>query len=250
MTWSSTNSFHQSDWDEDDRYNDECLCGDYDARSDLDDDGPRFVSDDDARMRGWRPDPAVAPPPVALPHNSTDAPEGTTGQASANQQNVMTAVPSAAIVNPWRHQQPPPPQNEPPPAPPPPPPQDEHPLRRTDWRVWHGTLWAPPSDHLYNVMRLNWTPQVGQMMIPYRLVDQIVWARSIEGQDGIGQVLSTYDVVDRIEHTMSRADCMEVFAINDQLPGAPIMFWRPMWVSWMPGAPHPVWIVRWLTARY
>ena len=72
MTWSSTNSFHQSDWD-DDGYDDEYFRGDYDARCDsLGDDEPRFVDDDDARMRGWRPDPAtLAPPPVALPHNNS-----------------------------------------------------------------------------------------------------------------------------------------------------------------------------------
>ena len=87
MSWSSTNSFHQSDWDDDDDgYNDEYFRGDYDARGDSDDDEPRSVDDDDARGRGWRPDP----PPVALPHNnSTVAPEGTTGQASANQQNLL-----------------------------------------------------------------------------------------------------------------------------------------------------------------
>ena len=267
MPWSRTNSFHQSDYDDDEYFR-----GDYDARSDsLNHDEPRSEDASDA-SRWLGPDPAtmLAPPPIALPNEGdTVAPEGTRqlavreGQARADQQNVITMtaagdVPSTAIVNPWRRPRsppPPPPLSErpaaaqPPPAPPPPPGRPP-PAVRSSRTTLPASLWAPPSDHLYKVTRLNWTPHVGQLMIPYRLVDQIVWARSVDGQDGIGHVVTTYDMVDRIEHTMARSDCVEVFAINDQVCGPPILYWRPWWVSWMPEAPHPVWIVRWLAARY
>jgi hypothetical protein len=141
---------------------------------------------------------------------------------------------------------PPPPPGEPAPPPPPAVPPSSLSLREL------GSVWAPPSDHLYTVYRPTWTPQVGEILIPYRLVDQMVWARPArldgDGPDGIGQVLSTYDVVDRVEHPMGRADAMEVFSINDSRPGPPILYWRPVWVRWTAGTPFPVWIVRWLSA--
>ena len=268
MPWSRTNSFHQSDYDDDEYFR-----GDYDARSDSfnHDDEPRLAEASDAG-RWLGPDPAnmLAPPLIVLPHEGdTVVPEGTRqpaerpNQATTDQQNVITMTaagdaPSTAIVNPWRRPRnppPPPPLSERPaaakaPPAPPPPPGRPPPVRSSRTTTLSASLWAPPSDHLYNVRRLNWTPQVGQLMIPYRLVDQIVWARSVDGQDGIGHVVTTYAMVDRIEHTMARSDCVEVFAINDQVCGPPILYWRPWWVSWMPEAPHPVWIVRWLAARY
>jgi hypothetical protein len=139
---------------------------------------------------------------------------------------------------------PPPPPGEPAPPPPPAVPPSSLSLREL------GSVWAPPSDHLYTVYRPTWTPQVGEILVPYRLVDQMVWARPArgDGPDGIGQVLSTYDVVARVENPMGRADAMEVFSINDSRPGIIILYWRPVWVRWAPGTPFPVWIVRWLSA--
>jgi hypothetical protein len=265
MPWLRTNSFHQSDYDDDDFL--------YDARSDSVNNGPGFENASDTRQwLGLDPASMLRPPVIVLPHEGdTVVPEGTRqpaerpNQATTDQQNVITMTAAGdALVNPWRRPRnppPPPPLSERPaaakappaakaPSGPPPPPGWPPPVRSSRTTTLSASLWAPPSDHLCNVRRLNWTPQIGQLMIPYRLVDQIVWARSVDGQDGIGHVVTTYAMVDRIEHTMARSDCVEVFAINDQVCGPPILYWRPWWVSWMPEAPHPVWIVRWLAARY
>ena len=117
-----------------------------------------------------------------------------------------------------------------------------------------GPIWAPPSDHCHSV-RAPWTPQIGQTLLPYRLVDNIVWVRSVEGQSGVGQVVLAYDVGGRYEAPMGRAEAMENFAIHNPMAGLPLLlYWRPMWATWIPGstpapmwAPYPVWVVRWLS---
>ena len=39
-----------------------------------------------------------------------------------------------------------------------------------------GPIWAPPSDQCHSV-RAPWTPQMGQTLLPYRMMDDIVWVR-------------------------------------------------------------------------
>ena len=137
--------------------------------------------------------------------------------------------------------------------------QNRKPVFRPD--IWAartsvaGPIWAPPSDHCHSV-RAPWTPQIGQTLLPYRLVDNIVWVRSVEGQSGVGQVELAYGIRGYDEAPLGRAEAMETFAIHNPIPFLPpLLYWRPMWASWSLGrtpapmfAPYPVWVVRWLSS--
>ena len=91
-------------------------------------------------------------------------------------------------------------------------------------------------------------PRIGQMLIPYRLVGEIVWfSSSGEGRLGVGQVRATCVVGGHYdEDPMGRAEAMEIIDISNTADVLPVVFWRPMWANWITGTPYPTWVVRWL----
>ena len=109
-------------------------------------------------------------------------------------------------------------------------------------------MWHPPSEHhRCQLTTPGWIPQVGEILVPYRLLGEIVWFASNRGQMGVGQVLSTYVVGGQLgEDPMGRAEVVEIVAVSGTSIQLPVVYWRPMWVSWIPDTPYPNWVVRWL----
>jgi len=109
-------------------------------------------------------------------------------------------------------------------------------------------IWRPPSEHpRCQSTTPGWIPQVGEILLPYRLFGEIVWFASNRGQMGVGQVMSTYVVGGQLdEDPMGRAEVVEVLAVSGTADILPLVCWRPMWVNWIPDTPYPTWVVRWL----
>ena len=96
-------------------------------------------------------------------------------------------------------------------------------------------------------MRARWTPHLGQCLVPFRLVDDMVWLRASH-KEGVAQVLSTYDVRGRYEApTFGKAQTMEVVCITSGCDLLPRVYLRPYWSNWDIHSPYPMWMVRWLS---
>ena len=114
-------------------------------------------------------------------------------------------------------------------------------------RMFTGSTWTPPAYHGRDT-RERWLPALGEFLMPWRLMDDMVWVRTHDGRSGVGQVLYTYDVWGHVPLPMGEMEVMDTACIataNDMLPR---LYWVPSRTHFTVFEPYSVWVVRWLSS--